>query len=82
MIVTNLHAFEETTTNRAAARQLPEPCHPAGPTSGAHAAERVLGKSVNVPASLDQVWDAWTTGEGVTSLFAPDAPPASTAAPS
>jgi uncharacterized protein YndB with AHSA1/START domain len=36
-------------------------------------AERSLDKSLVVPASLDQTWDAWTTREGIISFFAPDA---------
>jgi uncharacterized protein YndB with AHSA1/START domain len=39
----------------------------------APAAERAIDKSIDVPASLDRVWDAWTTREGITSFFAPDA---------
>ena len=38
-----------------------------------HAAERSIDKQVEVAASLDQAWDAWTTREGITSFFAPDA---------
>jgi uncharacterized protein YndB with AHSA1/START domain len=38
-----------------------------------HAAERALDKEIVVKASLDQVWQAWTTREGITSFFAPDA---------
>jgi len=37
------------------------------------AAERSLDKQVELPATLDQVWDAWTTREGITSFFAPEA---------
>ena len=37
------------------------------------AAERVVTKTVVVNATLDQTWDAWTTREGITSFFAPDA---------
>ena len=37
------------------------------------AAERSLDKQVEVAASLDQAWDAWTTREGILSFFAPDA---------
>ena len=42
---------------------------------GAHAlaAERSLDKQVEIAATLDQAWDAWTTREGITSFFAPDA---------
>ena len=37
------------------------------------AAERVIEKSVVVEATLDQVWDSWTTREGIIGFFAPDA---------
>lgn len=37
------------------------------------AAERVVEKSVVVEATLDQVWDSWTTRDGIVSFFAPDA---------
>lgn len=37
------------------------------------AAERAIDKQIEVPATLDQAWDAWTTREGITSFFAPDA---------
>ena len=39
----------------------------------ATAAERAIEKTIVVPATLDQTWDAWTTREGVVSFFAPDA---------
>jgi uncharacterized protein YndB with AHSA1/START domain len=39
----------------------------------AHAAERAIDKSIDVPATLDDTWAAWTTREGITSFFAPDA---------
>ncbi len=39
----------------------------------ATAAERTLDKEVVVNATLDQVWSAWTTRDGITSFFAPDA---------
>jgi uncharacterized protein YndB with AHSA1/START domain len=42
-------------------------------TPAAQAAERALEKEVVIDASLDQAWDAWTTREGITSFFAPDA---------
>lgn len=45
----------------------------AGAWGAALAAERSLDKQVEVAASLDQAWDAWTTREGITSFFAPDA---------
>jgi len=37
------------------------------------AAERAIDKSVEVAATPDQAWDAWTTREGIISFFAPDA---------
>lgn len=37
------------------------------------AAERSIDKEIVVNATLDQAWDAWTTREGITSFFAPDA---------
>lgn len=37
------------------------------------AAERSIDKQVEVAASVDQVWDAWTTRDGIRSFFAPDA---------
>jgi uncharacterized protein YndB with AHSA1/START domain len=39
----------------------------------AAAAERAIDKEIVVQATLDQAWDAWTTREGITSFFAPDA---------
>ena len=39
----------------------------------AMAAERSLDKEAMVPASVDDVWTAWTTREGIISFFAPDA---------
>ena len=36
-------------------------------------AESAIEKSVLVNASLDEVWQAWTTREGIVSFFAPDA---------
>lgn len=39
----------------------------------APAAERSLDKEIVVPATSDQVWDAWTTRAGIVSFFAPDA---------
>jgi uncharacterized protein YndB with AHSA1/START domain len=39
----------------------------------ANAAERAIDKSVEVPASLDAVWAAWTTSEGIQTFFAPEA---------
>ncbi|HEY1394399.1 MAG TPA: SRPBCC domain-containing protein [Methylibium sp.] len=39
----------------------------------AQAAERAIDKQIVVAATLDQAWDAWTTREGITSFFAPDA---------
>ncbi|MGH6610223.1 MAG: SRPBCC family protein, partial [Burkholderiaceae bacterium] len=39
----------------------------------APAAERSIDKSIVVPATLEQTWDAWTTREGIIGFFAPDA---------
>ena len=39
----------------------------------AGAAVRAIDKAVTVAASLDEAWAAWTTREGITSFFAPDA---------
>ena len=39
----------------------------------AHAAERALDMDVVVDAGVDQLWEAWTTREGITSFFSPDA---------
>jgi uncharacterized protein YndB with AHSA1/START domain len=36
-------------------------------------AERSITKEVVVDASLAQVWEAWTTRDGIVSFFAPDA---------
>ena len=41
--------------------------------TAAHAAERAIDKTVEVNASVDDVWDAWTTRAGIVSFFAPDA---------
>lgn len=35
--------------------------------------ERAIAKEVVVDATLERAWDAWTTREGITSFFAPDA---------
>jgi uncharacterized protein YndB with AHSA1/START domain len=45
----------------------------AGASAMAQAAERALDKEVVVAAGVDQLWDAWTTREGITSFFSPDA---------
>jgi uncharacterized protein YndB with AHSA1/START domain len=37
------------------------------------ATERAIDKQIEVAATLDQTWDAWTTREGIVSFFAPDA---------
>lgn len=39
----------------------------------AHAVERAIDKEIVVPAGLDAAWAAWTTRDGITSFFAPDA---------
>ena len=43
------------------------------PTLDTRAAERAIDKEIVVSATLDQAWEAWTTREGITSFFAPDA---------
>ena len=48
-------------------------CCALGMAGLAQAAERALDKEVVVNAGVDQVWDTWTTRDGVTSFFAPDA---------
>jgi len=40
---------------------------------GAGAEERAIFKQVQIGAPLQSVWQAWTTREGITSFFAPDA---------
>jgi uncharacterized protein YndB with AHSA1/START domain len=40
------------------------------PGDGA-AAERVLRKEVTISGTLEEVWRAWTTSEGIASFFAP-----------
>ena len=39
----------------------------------ASAQERVITKQVVVKAPVEQVWQAWTTSEGIKTFFAPDA---------
>jgi uncharacterized protein YndB with AHSA1/START domain len=39
----------------------------------AGAAERAIEKSVEIAATIDQAWEAWTTRAGIVSFFAPDA---------
>lgn len=39
----------------------------------AAAAERAIDKQVEIAAGVDQVWEAWTTREGIVSFFAPEA---------
>jgi uncharacterized protein YndB with AHSA1/START domain len=39
----------------------------------AAAAERSVDKTALIPAPIDAVWAAWTTREGITTFFAPDA---------
>ena len=41
--------------------------------TAAMAVERSLDKETFVAASVDEVWNAWTTREGIVSFFAPDA---------
>ncbi|MCM2326703.1 MAG: SRPBCC domain-containing protein [Lysobacter sp.] len=40
---------------------------------GVHAQERALVKTATVKATVDEVWKAWTTTEGIQSFFAPEA---------
>lgn len=37
------------------------------------AAERSLDKEVIIKATVDQAWHSWTTRDGITAFFAPDA---------
>lgn len=37
------------------------------------AAERSINKEIVLDATVEQVWQAWTTREGIVSFFAPDA---------
>lgn len=39
----------------------------------ATAVERSVDKEIVIKASLEQAWAAWTTKEGITRFFAPDA---------
>ena len=39
----------------------------------AQAAERDIDKEIVVPVGVDAAWAAWTTRDGITSFFAPDA---------
>ena len=41
--------------------------------SSVTAAERAIDKEIVVPVGLDAAWAAWTTRDGITSFFAPDA---------
>jgi uncharacterized protein YndB with AHSA1/START domain len=41
--------------------------------AGVHAQERTLVKTATVKATVDEVWNAWTTTEGIQSFFAPEA---------
>jgi Activator of Hsp90 ATPase homolog 1-like protein len=42
-------------------------------SSIAQAAERSIDKEIVLMATPEQAWQAWTTREGITSFFAPDA---------
>ncbi len=42
-------------------------------TAAAQAAEKAIDKEVLVNATLEEVWQVWTTREGIVSFFAPDA---------
>lgn len=37
------------------------------------AEERAINEKITVKASVDDVWKAWTTSEGIKTFFAPDA---------
>jgi len=37
------------------------------------APERAIHDSITVKASVDEVWNAWTTSDGIKTFFAPDA---------
>ncbi len=41
--------------------------------TAAPAAERAIEKQTVVAAGVDQVWEAWTTREGIVGFFAPEA---------
>jgi uncharacterized protein YndB with AHSA1/START domain len=42
-------------------------------TLTASAAERAIDKDILIKAGLEQAWASWTTKEGITGFFAPDA---------
>ncbi len=42
-------------------------------TAASAAVERAIDKQVEIAATLDQAWDAWTTRDGIVAFFAPDA---------
>lgn len=42
-------------------------------TGLAPAAERSLDKEVIIKATVDEAWQSWTTRDGITAFFAPDA---------
>lgn len=44
-----------------------------GPAPHVRASAKRIDKEVTIAAPLKQVWDAWTTVDGVKSFFAPDA---------
>ena len=44
-----------------------------GAATCAPAAERSINKEIVLDATVEQVWQAWTTREGIVSFFAPDA---------
>ena len=35
--------------------------------------ERAIDEKITVKASVEEVWKAWTTSEGIKTFFAPDA---------
>ena len=42
-------------------------------STGSHAMERAIDTDVLIDASVDRVWEAWTTRAGIIGFFAPDA---------
>ena len=42
-------------------------------TPWTQAAERAIDKAIEIAATLDEAWAAWTTRDGIVSFFAPDA---------
>lgn len=67
-VVAGLHTYEISTMRASLLVDYQSPDrYVAEPT------DRVLYKEVEVDASLDDVWHAWTTTEGITGFFSPNA---------